>query len=257
MEFKVGTWNLDRSGTRRKSRWPGQLRGLERVGCDVWILSEAHRDQHIPGMHAHFSGRGEAPYISEEAAVAIWTRYASEAIAVSDPRLSAAVTVEVPVLPFKLLIYGTIVPYKFDGCQRGEQQWALHRKAVDNLVADCKKLRAAYSDHGFILAGDLNMSLSEEPWYGLNVVKELLVRELRSIEIDCCTLDDPRKRGIPRGNVDHIFASRDLAPQGLMETWYDSTLSDHNGVAARMTLISTEVGGAPYAQASQSAQNRP
>lgn len=243
MDFKIGTWNLDRSGFRSKHRWSAQLRQIDLVACDVWILSEANRRQVLSGMYGQFSAPGQYPYEAEEAAVAVWTRYPSQPVSVANPQLSAAVTLRVSQTKLKLLIYATIIPYKLDGCTQGQQPWARHRDAVDVLISDCKRLRAAHPDHCFVLAGDFNMSLSGAPWYGLSDVKKLLIAGLRELEVDCCTLDDPRAQCIPRGNVDHIFATHDLVVHRPMEAWYDDALSDHNGVAIKATLISKHFMG--------------
>ena len=238
LQLKVGTWNVDRSGVRGKSRWIRQLQEMQRVDADVWVLSETHRDHVIPEMHGCFSAPGEPPYARLEAAVAVWSRWPSRPVEVSNPRLSTAVELQIPESGLQLLVYATIIPYQSDGKQQGHAAWSLHRQAVDALMADCSRLRSQYPGHCFILAGDFNMSLGPKAWYGLQDVKTKLMSGLDRLQIDCCTLDDPRDRNIPRGNVDHIFATHDLVPGEAVDFWFDRSLSDHNGVAIKATLIS-------------------
>jgi endonuclease/exonuclease/phosphatase family metal-dependent hydrolase len=238
--LRIATWNLDRSGVRKRSRWESQLAQIQSHMADVWILTEAHRGQEIPKMHPTFSAAGTEPYKPQECAVAIWSKWESRLIGVADPRVSTCAEVHLPGSDPRLLVYGTIIPYHGDGVRQGEAAtWERHRKGAQVIAEDCANLRHAYPDHVLVLAGDFNMSLDGTKWYGLNDVKTGLQKELTAAQLTCCTLDDLRERRHARANVDHIWTSNNSAQVGNAHYWFG--LSDHNGVVVEID-VSHEVG---------------
>lgn len=237
--MRIATWNLDRSGVRGKARWPRQQEVLAAFAADIVIVTEAHRGQSLAFAHQVFSRRGEGAYAADECAVAIWSRWPMHQLEVTDDRLSVCVELAVPGLHSPLAVYGTLITYGGDGVATGEaKQWERHRAAAADVARDCTRLRALMPQHALVLAGDLNMNFDGTRGYGLRDIKESFQAALSSAGMKCLTADDMRQRGIPRANVDHIWTTEEAVAGMPVLAWYDKTLSDHNGVAVDLCIVS-------------------
>jgi hypothetical protein len=132
-------------------------------------------------------------------------------------------------------VYGTIIPYAYDGVHKGEaKHWQRHREAVKAVTDDCRRLRSEFPKHLLILAGDFNMNLDGTRWYGLAEVKKAICEELDQLGMKCCTLQDIRTDTVPRANVDHIWVSSFASQLGETEAWFGD-FSDHNGMRVQLT----------------------
>lgn len=243
--FRAATWNLDGYGRGAAARLPRQLETLSALHADVLVLSEVRDTMQLPGMTFWWSDPGVPPYGPHDRAVGIASSWSGERLKVKDSRLSVCVSFNAPAPLGRVIVYGTVIPYRFDGVrQREASAWERHRKAVNHVVADIALLRAnqASRDAYLVLAGDFNTSLDGSSWYGDSEARSLLVSGLRQVGLQCHTLEDIRTtRGAHRAIVDHIWTSANLCPAASLHIWCDrnepARLSDHNGVALDLAVV--------------------
>lgn len=243
--FRVATWNLDGYRSDARSRLPRQIQVLEALGADIFVLTEVRDSTQITGMQFWWSDKGKPPYKETDRAVGIASRWSAHAVKVKDSRLSVCVCLDGPSVLGRIIVYGTIIPYALDGVrQKVARPWERHRNAVSDVVADLQDLRSdpAYSKASIVLAGDFNTALDGSGWYGDPEARVLLVEGLTQAGLKCHTLEDIRvTRGSDRAIVDHLWTTADLSPADALHVWCDrkevGRLSDHNGVALRLTAL--------------------
>lgn len=243
--FRAATWNLDGYGRGAKARLPSQLETLSALQADVLILSEVRDTMQLPGMTLWWSDPGAPPYKPQDRAVGIASPWSGERLKVKDSRLSVCIAFNAPAPLVRVIVYGTVIPYKFDGVRKKEAtEWERHRKAVSDVVADIARLRSnqAYRDAYLVVAGDFNTSLDGSSWYGEPEARSMLVSGLRQAGLECRTLENIRTtRGAHRAIVDHVWTSANLCPTGSLHIWCDRNepgrLSDHNGVALDLVAV--------------------
>ncbi|TLM69225.1 MAG: endonuclease/exonuclease/phosphatase family protein [Deltaproteobacteria bacterium] len=233
--FRIGTWNLDRSGIRGCDRLQPQIEKLLQFNADVWILTETHTSNALPGYTSLASSQDTTFHKEGESCAAIWSRYPLKKIETVDPTSNVCAELESSFGP--MLVYGTIITYHADGVSEGlAQPWERHRQAVLEQTAEWRALRQRYPDHLFCVAGDFNMNLDGRRWYGVQDAKENLLKGLEAADLYCATRDDLQAPpyNLSRSTVNHICLSKELKATTPVEVWEGTVagfqLSDHNGI---------------------------
>lgn len=229
--LRIATWNLDRSGIRKKDRVDGQLQEIVRQKADIWVLTETHNTVALPGYKSVVSDPIPGYHQAGEACAAIWSRWPLKRVPTADNLATVCAELQTPL--GLMLIYGTIITYGADGVYEGiAKPWELHRKAVALQTDDWRRLRDEYPQHALCVAGDFNMNLDGRRWYGVNDAKEAVLSGLDTAGMYCATrapLQDP-PYNLSRSTVDHICLSSQIATDERLVVWEGGNLSDHNGV---------------------------
>ena len=239
MPLRIATWNLERSGTRHRSRVLPQRAHLQSLNADVYVLTECHDRFEIEGCGAPVtSAPGQSPYEEADRAVGIWSRWPIlRSLQTEDRRLTACAEIDHPSGP--LLVYGTVLPYHADGGP-AVGRWQSHREALALQLSEWRQLRAAYPDHLMCVAGDFNMNLDGRKWYGDPPSRQKLLAGLAEVGLRCVTTDDWFD-AVGRSSIDHICISPNLVETSGASAWPGTVagrrLSDHNGVVVDLVAI--------------------
>ena len=112
----------------------------------------------------------------------------------------------------RLLLYGTVLPYHADRMTTGTARtWTEFLRVLPEQRDDWARLRAAYPDDRFCVAGDLNQSLdgrrwSGREWYGTQRTRSALREAVATAALRCVSHRDFVAAGelITRSSIDHI-----------------------------------------------------
>lgn len=229
--FRIGTWNLDRSGIRKRDRAESQIGKIMGLDADVWILTETHSSLSVHGYFSEASEMDSSFHFEGESCAAIWSRYPLQKIDTEDPLSTVCVEIQSPLGP--ILVYGTIITYAWDGVKEGEAKpWERHRNAVDQQTKEWKALQVQYPRHLRCIAGDFNMNLYGRHWYGVNDAREKVRLGLNEAGLACITMVDLEvpPHNLRHQTIDHICLSDNFKADITVEVWQGDNLSDHNGV---------------------------
>jgi len=242
--LRVGTWNLERSGALHPTRIPAQLGALNRLNCDVWVLTETH-DVLRPDGHRN-AVASSAWQRAGERLVTITSRHRLTPVPTRNEMFTAAAIVHLPAGSRPVLVYGTVITYAHDTAPIGGGTsvpvWSRHRAAVAEQTSEWLDLRRRFPDHDLCIAGDFNMNLDGTRWYGVKDARETLLRGLEACEVRCLTTQDLRQSHpqIGRASVDHICFTQRAGMHVSLEAWggtiEGTRLSDHNGMAVDILL---------------------
>ncbi|MED5373917.1 MAG: endonuclease/exonuclease/phosphatase family protein [Myxococcota bacterium] len=241
--LRVGTWNLERLKRLDSERHRRQRAWMDRVGAELWILTETHRELERFGARGVLSA--PAPELTEaEAWVGIWSRHPLEPLqAVGDPTRSAGALLRLPTGP--VIVAGSVLPWR--GRAWGDQPAAgavAFCAALEAQARDWAAWREASPGAPFILAGDLNQDLAHFAYYQSAAAKEALGEVLERAGLRCLTghESDPVALATSgrRASIDHICVAG-LAARGQPQIWPPSgepegRTSDHVGVAVELEL---------------------
>jgi hypothetical protein len=135
---KIGNWNLERAST--PARRAALREHTDRVGADLWVFTETHRD-FTPGLPCSCSsseGRDHIPGLdtASDRWLMIWSRHRLEQLETSDAiRTAAARVYQEREAPY--LVYGTVLPWNGDN-------WRGYPSAGG--VAFCEALKVQQAD---------------------------------------------------------------------------------------------------------------
>lgn len=242
-KLRIATWNLDRSGIRKKTRIGPQLKKLEGVDADILVLTETHESTRPSGYDFHIASKRDPDYHQEgESCVSIWSRYPLAEIPSTPENRYLTVCAEIhgPTGIGEIVLYGTIITYGADGVSEGlAKHWERHRAAVKSQVEEWNTLSKQFPGHLRIVAGDFNENLDGKRWYGVKDAKDAIQSGLTTAGMRCPTAAKSISLlagdGIlSRSTVDHICVSSDHAKILRVLAWEGNdgglTLSDHNGI---------------------------
>jgi hypothetical protein len=242
--FRIGTWNLDRSGIRKIDRISKQLEKIEQLKADIWVLTETHSSISLPGYTSIASCPDPSYHQSGESYVTIWSRLPLRKIETQDSLFTVCAELQPEFSSVKMLIYGTIITYGADGVKEGvAKSWERHREAVRQQTAEWQILKKTYPNHLLCVAGDFNENLDGTRWYGVKDAKDSIKQGLKEANLICATIDDLRSPPyeLTRATVDHICLSENLRDSFNLEAWEGTingmALSDHNGVLVDLGLV--------------------
>lgn len=234
--LRVSVWNIERSGVDRRWRSEEQSKWLTGINAQVVVVTEVHASFTVLGrLPIALSAAGKHPYQPFEHAVGIWsTCPLLELIPVSDPRLGTCVRLQTHLGP--AVVYGTILPYRYEGRSEGKAPWMEHRETLQSQIKDWEGIRERWPDHHLLVAGDFNMTMEPSNAYVDRESRERLLEACRRLRLVCLTGDDTRPT-LGRSNVDHILVSESLVRVEQTGYWHPEAtflarqqrLSDHNG----------------------------
>jgi endonuclease/exonuclease/phosphatase family metal-dependent hydrolase len=233
--MRIGTWNVQYAAGRQKNE--RRLDRIQKMNCDVWILTETHDDL---ALGAAYHAESTTPRVTGRAGArwaTIWSRFPPVTrLAVLDPHRTVAALFDSPV--GQLLVYGTVLPWGTDrGPEGNAAGWTEHHRIIPMQAKEWAGLQAAYADAELCVAGDLNMNLGGAHYYGTARGRELLRAGLAGADLSCVTQTELIPPGLLRhGPIDHICLSRRLAREATVVGAWEGRdtdghrLSDHSGL---------------------------
>lgn len=156
--MRIATWNVEYA-------YPNRLGALQRVvsenDADVWVLTETHDDLVPSGTRyaAHSEPRPKnwSGIRPGSRWVSIWSRWPILAkVSLPEADLERTVAALIDVGSQKLLVYGTVLPWKGD---RGKFDWSEHHRIIPMQCAEWLKLHKEHSDASLCVAGDYNTDM--------------------------------------------------------------------------------------------------
>lgn len=218
--MRIATWNVERPFPT-SAIVPAILQAIKKVNADIWIFTETH-DCINPGdeYHAHHCSpvlEKKVIYKTGERRVSIYSKYPiNKIIPTFRDDTSICVSIQTPMGP--LAVYGTVLGIYGN---RGEE-------FKDDLKAQILDFeRISQQEKNFCIAGDLNMTFSDNYYY-TKEGRDKLNTIFDKLEMTNLTA------GIAR-NIDHIVMSKSfISGKPTTIQWndpVDKKLSDHMGVA--------------------------
>jgi endonuclease/exonuclease/phosphatase family metal-dependent hydrolase len=241
--MRVATWNLERCPPRRAAR-AGELRALmAKIGADVWILTETHRDFAPSSAHrliSHSADASDRDAAAGECWVAIWSSLPAERVELSaDLERTCAARVAASVV-----IIGTVLPWLTDNRHGGIRGAAAFRARLEEQVVDWQRF-ASEPGSRLCVAGDFNQDLcASDHYYGSQGGREALRTALASVGLECLTgdADDPLGGTQELACIDHICVRNlQVSRRPRSRAWptpgeLQGKLTDHYGVYADLQL---------------------
>lgn len=241
--MRIVNWNVERPAINSLKN-AIRVKHLLDLRPDLVVLTETSTAVDLgPDFIGLFTEPSPRKPRDGEAVAAIWMRKSSLAlidrIETSDPR--EAVCVELDAHDYRLIVYGSIIPYHgAKGGDRKSSLWQEHKTAIEWHHRDWMELRKAFPDHQLIAAGDYNQSRDGVGQYGTIEVRRMLSAALDDARLICVTeADFVASAGLSRRNIDHVCLSTDLASAVAdVKAWEGTVagkqLSDHNGITVEL-----------------------
>jgi len=235
---RIATWNLDRPSKNGKTtRAARQLEKIQETPADVWVLTETYSGFTLPGCRSVASMTARASHDPSESAAAVWVPETWGLREVSRTGLSICAEVAPPDGLHRVLVYGTIIPWRD---APGGGPWEMHAMEAERQAAEWRSLREQFPDHVLCVAGDFNMTLHSDSGYGCAAGRRAVREGLASAGLACVTAVDIRSPAfgeVGRDNIDHICLDRRCVPSGPPVVWFERGSSDHNGVAVDFEVL--------------------
>lgn len=250
MALRIATWNLDRPKTAEGAKFAALRARMLEIDADLWLLTESHEltapseaffgahAKHIENYKRHTEGERRA---------SVWSKFPIvNQVETHDAETAVCVEIQAPI--GRMLVYSTVIPYHAAGTSlvyrsggeflQGLNTYELHLQSIERHRSDWVRLRHAYPEHYFVVAGDFNQHRDGVGHYGKQGVGPL-DEALKGVQLTCVTGQDFKELGElkTRRNVDHICLDVELSEKvhvvhaweaGLIEG--KKPLSDHNGV---------------------------
>ena len=161
--FRIATWNIERAVPARTE---GLLARIGAANADIWVLTETRDSFNVGGRYSPVHSDLQPGTLISGRWVTIWSRWPCiERVATRDPIRTAAALYDTPL--GKLLVYGTVLPWHSDRGPSGDaENWAEHHRVIPEQAEEWVTLGATHPDAALCVAGDLNMNLGGERYYG-------------------------------------------------------------------------------------------
>lgn len=210
--MKIATWNVER--LKHINRLPEIVNAINRVDADILVLTESDTRIELGYPYESTSARLDCSYYKPtERRVTVHSRFR---MAGNHPTysLETAICPEFETPIGNLLVYGTIIG--IHGNRRKSFNEDLNHQLLDF---------ERYSDKNLCIAGDFNMSFSDN-YYHTNHGRAALNQSFKLNKLVNLTEHLPE-------TIDHICVSKSFLEDRLIQSteWnQDKTLSDHKGV---------------------------
>ena len=236
--MRIATWNVEYAYANRLDALRGALNENE---ADVWVLTETHDDL-VPagavfGAHSKPRPKNWSGIRPGSRWVSIWSRHPIIAeVSLPDTDLERTVCALIDTGNQKLLVYGTVMPWKGD---RGKFDWSEHHRVIPMQCAEWLKLNQEHSDAALCIAGDYNTDMGTGAYYGTKSGIAMLREGLADCGLYCATAPEHLPKGLlPRPPIDHIalpLAWKHRA--SVVAAWPASKgiLSDHSGLVVAVS----------------------
>lgn len=236
--LRIGTWNVWYAFEKRLPA----LQEVTRINpADIWILTETHDDLvpfgcenvvHSTPRPKNWSGiRVGSRWVS------IWSKYPLQAVPVelSDEKRTVVALADLGAKG-KLLIYGTVLPWKDDQAAG----WSEHHRVIEQQSVEWLMLRKAYPDIPLCIAGDYNSDMLNGRRYGTKEGVEAINRGLAQCETVCATVPDRFPEGLLNVlPIDHVAIPRAWQERtSVVAAWpaEKEILSDHSGMVVEVVF---------------------
>jgi endonuclease/exonuclease/phosphatase family metal-dependent hydrolase len=235
--LRIGTWNVEYAYVKRLD---ALRKVLESNAADIWILTETHDDL-VPSRCTHFAHSGPRPKnwnsIREGSRwVSIWSKYPvirDLSLETQDSLRTVAALIDLGTSG-KLLVYGTVIPWKNDRQYEGIKNWSEHHRVIPEQCDEWLELQNAYRDVPLCVAGDFNTDLGTGSYYGTKLGIELLRKGMDACGLFCATDPTNMPKGLlPDPPIDHIALPNSWQSRtSVVSAWPRSkgVLSDHSGI---------------------------
>ncbi len=214
--MKLATWNIERPHKASKHK-QSIISCIEKVDADILILTETNELISMADKYHyyHSSTLTDSYYKEGERRVSIYSKYkAVEHVATFRDDTSLCIRFSTPM--GELTVYGTVIGI------HGNRRTSF-MEDLNQQLCDFDKIAATSA---FCIAGDLNMSFSDNYYYTTQG-RQKLNASFEKLSLLNLTAAIPQ-------NIDHIIISKAFVGnrKTSFETWNtDKTLSDHIGVA--------------------------
>ena len=246
--LRIATWNIQRPKLNGWKRRPNIEAKLREMDADIWVLTETNASivppppltgiaGYVPlaSLPANFHTPGES-------CSTVWSRLGIKStIRTFEPDTS--VCAEIDTTFGAMLVYGTIITYPGDRGKGNARPWEEHKQAISDHATDWARIRAAFPDHLFCIAGDFNQNRDNTKWFPSPIANQEAVSQMTSVldslSMSCVTEHDIRAdHDLTRANIDHICMPKVILPGMTIRAhyWEDRKLSDHNGVCVEISL---------------------
>ena len=234
-KLRIGTWNVEYATPPKNAE---RLALLQAADADIWVLTETQDGLDLgASYHAACSELRQTPPARW---VSIWSRHPLiKQLGVRDPIRTAAALYATPL--GKLLVYGTVMPWQSDrGPSDAEPYWAEHHRVIPEQADEWKALVGRCPDAALCVAGDLNMNLGGEHYYGTARGTELLKKGLANAGLACVTHTEQMPSGkLAEPHIDHICVPEAWAQRAqVVEAWPGTIdgvrLSDHSAIVVEV-----------------------
>lgn len=245
--IKIGTWNVEYAYAKRLQ----DIRStIDQHDVDIWVLTETHDDLR-PANCSHAIHSAPRPknwngIRPGSRWVSIWSKFPIvpvDAIKTVDADRTVAALLVLGA-SHRLLVYGTVMPWKQDGAKEGIKNWVKHHRVIPEQCAEWAKLLREHQDVPLCVAGDFNTDLGTGSYYGTRTGIDLLKAGLADCGLFCATAPDHMPSGLlPEPPIDHIALPRKWSASTRVANVIPrrkGILSDHSGVIVEVTLANLE-----------------
>lgn len=241
--MRIATWNVEYVYASRVDA----LRRVVNENCaDIWVLTETHDDlvpsgaQHV--AHSKPRPKNWSGIRPGSRWVSIWSRWPIIAdVNLPDADLERTVAALIDTGNQKLLVYGTVLPWKGD---RGKFDWSEHHRVIPLQCAEWLKLHQEHSDAALCVAGDYNTDMGTGACYGTKAGIAALRAGLGECGLYCATAPEHLPNGLlPRPPIDHIALPLAWKERvSIAAAWPASKglLSDHSGLVVAVSDPATK-----------------
>lgn len=181
---------------------------LKQNSADIWVLTETHDDLAPPDClnYAHSNDRPKnwSGIRSGSRWVSIWSRYPIiEQIWLDSTDHERTVVALLDIgNSNRLLIYGTVLPWKGD---RQTPGWSEHHRVIPQQCAEWQLLRKRYPNVPLCVVGDYNSDMGDGTRYGTKQGIAALRSGLKDSDMFCATSPDQFPEGLLETKpIDHL-----------------------------------------------------
>ena len=211
--MKIATWNLERA-LPQSVQAMRQLRWLDHIAADIWILTETHLGVAPGGAYrSAASNLPDRPGVDGERWVQIWAKGDQLIPLATTDEARTAAALLTTAQGQQWVVYGTVLPW-VDSSWRSHPpaQGSAFAAALEAQKTDWQRLQLAYPEATLVVAGDFNQDLNALHYYGSRRNKQVLRQTLDSVALVCLTAGehDPVHRliGGQHSNINHICVAR-------------------------------------------------
>lgn len=237
--MRIGTWNVEyAAGADRNAR---RLARLRQADADVWVLTETHDELDLSATHVAISTIQRPTGRKGGRWTTIWSRFpVPQPIEVADNVRTVAAVLTTPM--GNIAVFGTVLPWGTDpgpsGTARG---WSEMDRVLPLQLAEWARIRERHPGVPLVIAGDFNLSLGGQSYYGTKRARTVLREGLGALGLSCASewdcLPDAAIRHSP---IDHVVVPAEWVVRTKVVCAWEGIdangvkLSDHSGLVVEV-----------------------
>ena len=242
--MRIATWNLESLRRLTPERDAAFRQAMANVDADVWVLTETWND--FPPLLGYqlVAQSSEATDLKRwpnRCWVSIWARVSLAAYALqvhSQPDRLACGRFEMPGRR-DIVVIGTVLPWGNDTLWSGAAGFCA---ALAAQATEWERLRGGPDSCTFLVAGDFNLAIPYQRYYGSRRGAEALAETMQRHNLVCLTPGNEPMKEEPR--IDHICMERNglkssVVPQAgawTIPMIDEKPVTDHVGVFVDLDL---------------------